>query len=447
MATPAAYAYTAPMHLRTSLFLAVLALFAAIAAPAAAAPAISGQFEVSTLESNNKLVADPDGGIWVTVASATKDVARVDATSGEVKEFDLGLNGALGITVGPDKKIWVTSAGAVTSFSPADPEASKDTTPIAAVAGTHSIVTGPDGNLWIAASENLVLVPPAKPAEFKAFAFPGMGPRDIDVSGSSLAIADFGKSRVLFASTEGKSTNNLVLAGGPQGVAGNAAGLTAYSQPSEEPKGIAILVSPVQILEKQFPGADPFGVDLGPDGAFWFAESNQKRLLRMATDGSVTELTGLEGSPRQIATGPGNTLWVTEEGVNKVARVSGVGADTGGGGGGGGGNPPPQTAPRTNLGKGPRATVPTRAKRAAVSLRFSSPDAGSSFQCRLLRVAPKGARRKPKVPAFAACKSPRSYRVGRGNYRFEVRAVLSGVVDPSPAVRRFKVIRVFAARR
>ena len=116
-----------------------------------------------------------------------------------------------------------------------------------------------------------------------------------------------------------------------------AAGLTAYSQPSEEPKAIAILVSPVQILEKQLPGADPFGVDLGPDGAFWFAESNQKRLLRMATDGSVTELTGLEGSPRQIAAGPGNTLWVTEEGVNKVARVSGVGIDTGGGGGGGGG--------------------------------------------------------------------------------------------------------------
>jgi hypothetical protein len=48
----------------------------------------------------------------------------------------------------------------------------------------------------------------------------------------------------------------------------------------------------------------------------------------------------------------------------------------------------------------------------------------------------------PPFPGFAACKSPKAYRLKPGKYRFEVRAVLKGVADSSPASRSFKVVHV-----
>ncbi|MBK5220164.1 MAG: hypothetical protein JJE35_10330 [Thermoleophilia bacterium] len=48
-----------------------------------------------------------------------------------------------------------------------------------------------------------------------------------------------------------------------------------------------------------------------------------------------------------------------------------------------------------------------------------------------------------KAAKFRACKSPRAFKLQAGRYRFEVRAVLNGVVDATPAKRSFRVVRVF----
>ena len=73
------------------------------------------------------------------------------------------------------------------------------------------------------------------------------------------------------------------------------------------------------------PLADPFGITFGQDGAYWVAEFAAGRLARVTTDGEVTTLGGLPtNSPREITTGPGNTLWVSLELSNKVARITGV---------------------------------------------------------------------------------------------------------------------------
>ena len=63
------------------------------------------------------------------------------------------------------------------------------------------------------------------------------------------------------------------------------------------------------------------------------------------------------------------------------------------------------------------------------TFEFNSSEPGSSFECSL------------DGTAFAPCKSPEAYKVGKGEHTFEVRAVDSaGNVDPTPATSswRFK---------
>jgi CSLREA domain-containing protein len=89
--------------------------------------------------------------------------------------------------------------------------------------------------------------------------------------------------------------------------------------------------------------------------------------------------------------------------------------------------PRPRTAaPRTRITKGP----PKRSRRRGARFEFSSSQRGSTFQCRLDR------------GRFKRCRSPKRYRHLRvGGHVFRVRAVnRQGVVDRTPAVRRFRIL-------
>jgi hypothetical protein len=147
--------------------------------------------------------------------------------------------------------------------------------------------------------------------------------------------------------------------------------------------------------------------------------------------------------PRQIAAGPGNTLWVTEtkNEAEAVARISGLEPPV---------KPPPLVEPQTKL-RGPKGIVKTKRKRATVKFSFSSATAGATFECRLNRLGTKKKHKKKATgstaaPKFAGCKSPKTYRLKPGRYRFEVRAVLAGVFDQSPAVSVIKVVHVAPKR-
>jgi hypothetical protein len=140
-------------------------------------------------------------------------------------------------------------------------------------------------------------------------------------------------------------------------------------------------------------------------------------------------------SNNKLAAGPDGNIWVTLGGggddLTPVAP----------------GEPPPGTptpqpiVPTTQIDKGPEGDVKTAARRARVKFRFSSPDAGAGFECRLDLVV----RRKAvasKAVSFASCASPQVYRLEAGRYRFEVRAKLGPSFDPSPPARSFRVVRV-----
>jgi CSLREA domain-containing protein len=83
-------------------------------------------------------------------------------------------------------------------------------------------------------------------------------------------------------------------------------------------------------------------------------------------------------------------------------------------------------APQTKITKGP----PKRSRRRGVSFRFKSSQRGSRFECRLDR------------GRFKRCRTPKRYRrLKVGRHVFKVRAVnRQGLVDRTPAVRRFRIL-------
>jgi Ca2+-binding RTX toxin-like protein len=95
---------------------------------------------------------------------------------------------------------------------------------------------------------------------------------------------------------------------------------------------------------------------------------------------------------------------------------------------------PPQaqdrTPPATRIAHRPAKVVTARGRRRSVVFSFAADERGVRFRCRLDR--------KP----FAACRSPRSYRVGLGGHTFRVFAIdAAGNRDPSPALFAFRVRR------
>jgi CSLREA domain-containing protein len=108
---------------------------------------------------------------------------------------------------------------------------------------------------------------------------------------------------------------------------------------------------------------------------------------------------------------------------------NGPGGGNNGGGNNGGGNnggKEDKTPPQTKILKGP----PKKTHKTTVKFKFSSSEAGSTFQCKL----DKG--------KFKNCRPPKKYKkLKAGKHVFKVRAIdKAGNVDPTPAKRKFTVI-------
>jgi hypothetical protein len=89
--------------------------------------------------------------------------------------------------------------------------------------------------------------------------------------------------------------------------------------------------------------------------------------------------------------------------------------------------PPPPPLPDTTIGTHPKELIKTTKKKVKVKFSFSSPVAGSSFECKL----DKG--------SFEPCSSPKSYKVKLGKHKFSVQAISAAGTDPSAATFPFKV--------
>lgn len=442
----------------------LLALAAALAAllvsagSALAAPHFDGSFKVSATGANNlKMVEGPDGNVWMTLEGSTKDVAKI-SPSGSVTEYEFGaaVEPPTGIAVGPEKAMWVTTTKGVATFATADPTKAVET-PITGITGNSSIVAGPNGEMWVATTNAVFHFKPENPAGAKEVPVAGLTPHDIDVAGSLLVIADSAKGRIVTMTTggtEGKVAFVNNPTGTSQGVAGGAGGQFAFSE-SDGKEGLALATPPNPAAAELRNVGDPFGVALGSDGAYYFAMAGDDNVRRLVPGSPSTVIDGFpkEFFPRQITAGPNNTMWVAMEipgkNIVEVARISGLELPV---------PPPPPPGPippsptppvipNTLLGKKPKSVVKARAATAPVKFSFSAIGVAAGFECSLAhRVTPKG-KAKGKKPRFVGgrfkgCKSPKTYTLKPGSYRFQVRAVGTGGRDSSPAKCNFKVIHV-----
>jgi virginiamycin B lyase len=436
------------------LAVSLVSLAALVCAPGAlAAPTFSTFFKLTAneaLNTNNKIVAGPDGNIWFTVQTTGKEVARITPL-GVITEFALPeAENATGIAVGPEGKIWLTAVEKAIRFSPANPEGTEEHFTVPGIGAEGQIVLGSNGEMWVASNNQITHFSPSDP-EGKNGTFTPVGaltPKDIAVAGSGLVVADANHGRLLTIAANGTQGADIPLGGGTttaQGVAGNTNGQIAFSK-SDTPEGLGLVTPPAAPTAVLMAG-DPFGVTLGGDGNYWFAMSAAHGLEPLTPTGQAAALPfpGLEKwFPRQLAAGPGGTLWVTMEvpGGNEyaIAKVVGVEPPL---------PPPPppvvvtaKPVPQTSFGKRPKKVVRTSGKKATVRFTFSSSVAGSTFQCRLSRI-PAGKKKKAKASrvAFSSCRSPRVLKLGVGKYSFAVRAVAAGVPDASPSQYGFRVVR------
>ena len=432
-------------HLTALVLACAVAL--ALASSAVAVPTVNGNFPVPGAGSNHKIAPGPDGNMWTTVTNGEKDVARITPAGG-VEEFELEeVTDAEGITAGPEGLMWVTTANGVAKFSTADPKGSSKDFNTGATG--LAIVTGPDKNLWVGSSEKVFKFAPSNPAGFVEFKVKELAAKDIDVSGSLIVVADSNNfedpvtkvpfGRIVTLTTAG-IPGEIKIPGGSQGLAGSPGGQIAFSAPGANPEQIGI-VNPPSPFSSYVSVNDPQGVALGADGAYWVAQFTPGALDRVTTSGAHTTLTGLPPSgPRQISAGPNNTLWVTSDKSesppreSSVVRISGVDPPLP--------PPPPSKVPQTKLAKHPKHVVKTRANRATVKFRFSADTAGATFQCALSKPKKLKKGQKAPKPKFAGCKSPKTYKLKPGKYRFAVRGVTAAGADASPASFGFKVVKL-----
>jgi hypothetical protein len=445
----------------TKLLVLVAASVAALtlAAPAFGAPKVDGIFPLkSEIDTNNKIIEGPDGNVWFTLNDSTteKDVGRI-TPAGVITEFELKeINGPIGIASGPEGRIWVVGINKAVSFLPSDPEKTEELHSSALIDGSANIALGPGNEFWVASTNKVAKFSPSNFAgtikEVKVEG--GLNPRDIAAAGPGIAIADtemVGKGSRIVTFTPAGVQKDILIPGASQGVAGGPGGLIGFTAPGAVPEQSGLI--PAGGLASSFElTGDPFGIAFGADGAFWIAQFGPPPgLTRVAVDGSHTSLGGIpEATARQITPGPGNTLWVTMQKVAEksppaIARVTGVDPPPTPSPGPipTAPSPPPPAALKTTLGKKPKKVVKTEAKTAKVTFAFSSSIAGSAFECSLgKRVKPKGKKARWAGARFKGCKSPKSYTLKPGRYRFKVRAAVGSSHDQSPPTFGFKVLRV-----
>lgn len=433
------------------LIVAAAALMLISVPAASAAPTFSGAFRLTgKLDANDKITAGPDGNMWFTVATAGKDVAKITPT-GQITEYNLPeAAGATGIAAGPEGRLWLTGVEKAISFEPKAPEGSEETFKVASIGANGQIVAGANGEMWVASNENVTHFSPADPTgKNGAVPVAGLAPKDIAAAGAGVVVAGVNEKLVTFG-PDGKQGADIPLGGETmtsQGVAGSVSGQIAFSK-SDGTEGLGLVTPPAPPTAVLMMG-DPFGATTGTDGNFWFAMSAAHGLERLTPTGEAMPLpfVGFEKwFPRQVASGPNNTLWATMEvpGQNEfaIALVSGVEPPA----------PPPTTAtpppsgvirvtekpvPDTVLGKRPKKVVKAVGGKATVRFSFSSTVAGSAFQCKLIK--PAVGKKRPKA-VFVGCRSPKVLRLAPGRYRFAVRAVADGVIDGSPVVSAFRVV-------
>jgi len=222
-----------------------------------------------------------------------------------------------GITTGPDNALWfteaggtgkigrVTTSGAVTEFSLVGGST--------AGFGSHPITTGPDGALWFTEPNSGKIGRITTAGVFSQFQLPANVGRDEVVERANSITAGPDDALWFTSQTTGPATLNVVS--GHIGRITTAGTITEVTVPG----GGTRRTTP-----------HPTDITVGPDGAFWFTDTNLGKIWRITTSESLTQFTPPQAAPVAITKGPDGALWFTANSfpAAKVGRVTTSGTFT-----------------------------------------------------------------------------------------------------------------------
>src|ERR1051326_1626975 len=89
----------------------------------------------------------------------------------------------------------------------------------------------------------------------------------------------------------------------------------------------AATLCPAQIAITEYPvttsGSLPYGITAGPDGNIWFTENGANKIGKITPNGVVTEypIPTAGSSPTDITAGSDNALWFTEYNGQQIGRI------------------------------------------------------------------------------------------------------------------------------
>jgi len=251
--------------------------------------------------------------MWFTEPDANR-IGRI-TPAGVITEFSRGLRRysfPCCITGGPDGNMWfaeargeegitigrITPAGVITEFGRMTPGSFP-----------NDMALGPDGNLWVAEdlTKGGIEQPPQTPTAM---------------------IGRITPAGVITEFSEGISPDTFPngITAGPDGNSWFAEG--PFDSFSRAPTPLIGRVTPAGVIS-EFPARSRDGgandITLGPDGNLWFTEWQASRIGRSTPAGTITEFRkGItpDSNPQIIAAGPDGNLWFTEVNNERVARIT-----------------------------------------------------------------------------------------------------------------------------
>jgi streptogramin lyase len=289
---------------------------------AGAKPEVDGVFDVSGTP--GQITEDEKGVVWVLLSGSSDNntIARIKP-NGDVKEYaPAALANGVGLTLGRDGNLWATQNGGVVRIPPDNPNDATDFD-IAAINDPRRITPGPKGKLWTASGDKLVSFTPGDPEDFHERTIDGMAARGIASTSQHVWIADFGGQRIVRVKPAGPA-KNFNVGGGPQEV-GAGRGRVLYANPGTDPQTVGV-IDGKKIRKTKTPDSDPFGITFTA-GKWWVANFAARSLSILPAQGGSAKRLRLPANsgPRWVTTGKADTLWVSLETSEKVARIKGVG--------------------------------------------------------------------------------------------------------------------------
>jgi streptogramin lyase len=253
------------------------------------------QHPVGLLQAPGEIVAGPDGALWFTERGLTEQIGRIDPADGDITytSLDPGTD-PTGITAGKDGALYfgmrgvakigrITTDGQVTDFD----------AQLYAGDTLNDVAAGPDGDIWFTVEHEL----PVGAARIWDVAKIGrLCPDDGSVQHYDGGLSSM-RPRQITAASDGK----LYFTEADDGIAR----IKTDGSIKEYRSGIS-------------PGASPYDIAEGGDGALWFSANGALGRL-WASSHDITEL-ATSANPSGITRGPDGNVWFT--GSASIGRVT-----------------------------------------------------------------------------------------------------------------------------